>query len=228
MQRLHDSLIRIVKGPTGGFLASLGIAAVLGGVALASPAPPIADVTGHPAEVVAADPLGSYPASSAVVASGVPTVTGGVQTDADPTGRGPALDPTQYGPAASGSNTAHGSGSAGGVRSAGLTPAHQDARDDPAGGSAHHQGSGRPHGSGPGIGQPGQGDQGSGGQQGDGGTGSGSGNSGSGGAGSGGSGTGRTGSGDRGDGGGSGSGRRGAGGSGSGGGDNTPDAHSSR
>lgn len=229
MQRLQDSLIRIIKGPTGGFLASLGIAAVLGGVALASPAPPIADVTGHHVEVVAADPLGSYPTSSGVVASGVATVTGGVQTDADPTGRGPALDPAQNRP---GPNTTNGSGSAGGgVRSAGLTPAHQDARDDPnPDGSTnegpHHEGSAGGPGSGSGSGSggrqhdPGSGQNGQGSASHQGGKGTGS-NSGSGG----------NGSGERGDGGGSGnggSGADGAGSGGSGGGDNTTNGHSAR
>ena len=241
MQRLRHGLIRIVKGPTGGFLASLGIAAVLGGVALATPAPPVADVTGHHGDVVAAAPLGSYPTSDGAVVSGDPTVTGGVQTDADPTGRGPALDPTAGGPNTPNGGLGPGDGSSGGVRSAGLAPAHQDARDDPTttGGSTReghgHQGSGSGQGSG------GNGYQGSGSGSGDGhGSGSGQGSgghqrhkgtgSGSGGSGSGGSGSGGNGSGNRGDDGGSDSDGRGAGGSGSGGSGstNTPNGHSTR
>lgn len=132
MQRVQRTLIRIVKGPTGGFLASLGIAAVLGGVALATPAPPIASVPDHHPDAIAADPFGSYPTSNGVVVSSVATSSGGMRTDADPTGRGPVFDPP-----ANGSGGAHGRpGSAGGssssgLRSAGATPAHHDARDDP-------------------------------------------------------------------------------------------------
>jgi hypothetical protein len=37
MRRLQQELIRIVKGPTGGLLMSLGLAALLGGVAMAAP-----------------------------------------------------------------------------------------------------------------------------------------------------------------------------------------------
>src|SRR4051794_41672873 len=59
MQRVQHPLIRIIKGPTGGFLASLGIAAVLGGVALATPAPPVAAVTDHHPDVISAVPLGT-------------------------------------------------------------------------------------------------------------------------------------------------------------------------
>src|ERR1044071_3809387 len=83
------SLIRIVKGPAGGFLASLGIAAVLGGVALATPSQPIADLASHRPDVIAAAPLGSDPLP---VGTGTVVSTGGLQTDADPPGRAPALD----------------------------------------------------------------------------------------------------------------------------------------
>ncbi|HEX3298732.1 MAG TPA: hypothetical protein VHW68_01305 [Actinomycetota bacterium] len=180
MQRLQRSLIRIVKGPTGGFLASLGIAAVLGGVALATPAPPIASVPDHHPDVIAADPFGSYPTSNVVYVSSGPTPSGGVQTAADPTGRGPVLDPPgDHGSGNSrGASGSAGGGSAGGLRSAGATPAHHDGRDDPPGARVHHgqrhnragghQGSGQVHSSG--------------GQQG---KGSGAGDSGSGGSGSG-------------------------------------------
>jgi hypothetical protein len=217
MQRLQHGLIRIVKGPTGGFLASLGIAAVLGGVALATPAPPVADVPGHHGEVVAAAPLGSSPTWGGSVVSGDPTETGGVQTDADPTGPRQMLDPTANGPASPASNTPNGAGSgggdgsSGGAGSGGLAPAHQDARDGPsASGSTRqghgHQGSGgqqrsggtgdgsRGSGSGSGVGQGSGSGPGSGGHQGQKGTGSGSGGSGSSGSGSGGSGSGGSGS----------------------------------
>jgi hypothetical protein len=171
MQRLGSTLIRIVKGPTGGFLASLGIAAVLGGVALASPAPPIASVADHQTEVIAAAPLGADPTSNTALALQVSTATGGVQTEADPSGRGAPVDPTEHGhqPPSSpnGPGRAGGGTSSGGVRSAGAAPAHQDARDDPPprGGSGHDQGQRSP-GDGSQGSNAGQGDPGSGGQSG--------------------------------------------------------------
>jgi hypothetical protein len=228
MQRLGSTLIRIVKGPTGGFLASLGIAAVLGGVALASPAPPIAAVMDPQTEVIAAAPLGADATSNTALALQVSTATGGVQTEADPSGRGAPVDPTEHGhqPPLSPNDPGRAGGgtSSGGVRSAGAAPAHQDARDDPPprGGSGHDQGQDKQHlGSGPGDGSQGsnagQGDPGSGGQSGykdSGGSGSG----GSGGAGSGGSGSGGSGSGQRGD----------AGGSDIGSGGDSPNGHVTR
>ena len=90
MQRFRRGLIRIVKGPTGGFLASLGIAAILGGVALASPAPPIAAVGSHPTVVVAAAPLGADGSGTAAAS----VASGGVRTEDDPSGRGPAVPAT--------------------------------------------------------------------------------------------------------------------------------------
>jgi hypothetical protein len=122
MQRLQRSLIRIIKGPTGGFLASLGIAAVLGGVALASPAPPIASVPDHHPDMITAAPFASYPTSNGADASSVPTPSGGVLTAADPSGRGPALDPPSTGQRSGVSASAHG-GSSGGLRPAGSSPA---------------------------------------------------------------------------------------------------------
>lgn len=234
MQRLQRSLIRIVKGPTGGFLASLGIAAVLGGVALATPSPPIAAVTAHHSDVIVAAPLGSSPTPTRAAASAVATPSGGVQTDADPTGRGPAMGPIEHvhgSPQPSNGNgrrSSDGGDSPGGMRSAGASPAHQDARDDPpaAGGPAHkHHGSGGNHGDG----QHGSGSgSGSGEHDGDKGSGSESGSgSGSGGPGSGDSGgSGSAGSGNSGSGGsGSGSGDRGAGSGGSGGNGNSANTH---
>jgi hypothetical protein len=156
MQRFQRGLIRIVKGPTGGFLASLGIAAILGGVALASPAPPIAAVGSHPAVVVAAAPLGGD-APSASAASAV--ASGGVRTEDDPSGRGLAVDPVAggnrpgdsgaAGPASHGEGPGRGeggspagNGSSGGTRS-GVSPAQGDARNDPSmsqGHQGHHGG----------------------------------------------------------------------------------------
>ena len=62
-------------------MASLGIAAILGGVALATPAPPIAAVADHHPDVIAAGPLGNDPMP---VGEGVFVPTGGLHTDADP------------------------------------------------------------------------------------------------------------------------------------------------
>jgi hypothetical protein len=56
MPHFQRSLIRIVKGPAGGFVASLGVAAVLGGVALATPSQPIADLASHRPDLIAAAP----------------------------------------------------------------------------------------------------------------------------------------------------------------------------
>jgi hypothetical protein len=233
MQRLQRSLSRIVKGPTGGFLASLGIAAVLGGVALATPAPPIASVTAHHPDVIVVGPLGSYPTSAGSVVSGMPSPSGGVHSDADPTGRGPATEPHGAPPGQGNDDGSAGGGrSSGGIRSAGVTPAHQDARDDPpaAGRPGQHGSGNRPstgthHGSGSGNGDGEHGDgsgQGSGEQQGDDGSGSssngsGSGNGGGSGSGDPGSGGSASGSNDREAGGGSAGGGSGNGGSGGGG-----------
>jgi hypothetical protein len=155
MQRFQRGLIRIVKGPTGGFLASLGIAAILGGVALASPAPPIAAVGSHPMVVVAAAPLGADGSGTATAPS---VASGGVRTEDDPSGRGPAVPGTGGSGSADGS-ASHvegppaggpggppaGSGPSGGTRSAGPSPAHGGARDDPPSSQApahdgHHGG----------------------------------------------------------------------------------------
>jgi|1186.fasta_scaffold00301_2 hypothetical protein len=130
MQRVQHTLIRIIKGPTGGFLASLGIAAVLGGVALATPAPPVAAVTDHHPDVISAVPLGT----PIPVSAGTLVATGGMHTDADPTGRGSAI---HGGPSSNGVTSDGGPGAGrnetfgGAHRSAGASPAHQDARDDP-------------------------------------------------------------------------------------------------
>jgi hypothetical protein len=228
MQRVQHGLIRIVRGPTGGFLASLGIAALLGGVALATPAPPIATVTDHRPDVIVAAPLDSYPTSSGEVMS-APSPSAGVHTDADPTGRGPGIHAGRNGQGPSNGARSGVGRASGGLRSAGATPAHQDARDDPpaTGHSRRYQHRHGDHGSGAGEGHQGSGsgghhgDDGHHGGSGSGGSGPGSsggavgsggsgGGSGSGGSGNGGSGTG---SGDRGDGGDSGHGGAGSGGS---------------
>src|SRR4051794_41938713 len=87
MQRVQHPLIRIIKGPTGGFLASLGIAAVLGGVALATPAPPVAAVTDHHPDVISAGPLGApIPLSAGDLVGGR-----GVGTHTPPTRTGGAI-----------------------------------------------------------------------------------------------------------------------------------------
>lgn len=119
MQRFQRGLIRIIKGPTGGFLASLGIAAILGGVALASPAPPIPTEGGHPTGVVAAAPLGGNPTGASAA---LPIASGGVHTDDDPSGRGSAVAPGKGGTVPGDPNTggpSAGNGSSGGTRSAG-------------------------------------------------------------------------------------------------------------
>jgi len=152
MQRLGRSFIRIVKGPTGGFLASLGIAAAQ---------------------------LNPDPTSDATLASRNPATSGGQHTEADPTGRGAPVDPTESGHqppwSPNGSGSAGRGTSSGAVRSAGAVPAHQDARDDPPPtsdathdqgqhrhGSPGHQGSGSGDdnkGSSSGHGDPGSGGQ---------------------------------------------------------------------
>jgi hypothetical protein len=226
MQRFQRGLLRIVKGPTGGFLASLGIAAILGGVALASPAPPIAAVGRHPPVVVAA-PLGG---DAPDVSAAAPAASGGVRTEDDPSGRGPAIDPATGGsgpghvggpggPASPGEGSSPGSpggpsvgnGSQGGTRSAGASPAHGNAHQNPppnqtAAHEGHHgQGSGSNgnegngpsgHGQKPTTGSGGKpdGHHAGGGKGSNGGTGSGSGGKGSGGKGSGGKGSGPNGS----------------------------------
>jgi hypothetical protein len=116
-------LIGIIKGPVGGFLASLGIAAILGGVALAAPAPPPAAVGSHPVTVVAAAPLGGEdPGAPAMT----PIASGGVRTEDDPSGRGHAV-----GPGIDGSGPGHPGGPSVGTRSAGVSSPHGDAREDP-------------------------------------------------------------------------------------------------
>ena len=47
MRELHRGLIRILKGPTGGLLTSLALAAVLGGVAIAAPGPSLGPASEH-------------------------------------------------------------------------------------------------------------------------------------------------------------------------------------
>src|SRR4051794_12083690 len=47
MRELHRRLIRILKGPTGGLLTSLALAAFLGGVAIAEPGQSLAPVSEH-------------------------------------------------------------------------------------------------------------------------------------------------------------------------------------
>jgi hypothetical protein len=146
MQRFQRSLIRIVKGPAGGFVASLGIAAVLGGVALASPSQPIADLAAHHPDVIAAAPLGTDPMP---VGTGMVIPRGGLQSDADPTGRGPSIhDPASGSEASSGHGPSdpatHGgqpaNGLAGENASGGATHGHQDVRDDPTPGGQHASG----------------------------------------------------------------------------------------
>src|SRR6185503_15234427 len=98
-------------------------------------------------------PLGN---GSMPVAEGSLIPTGGLHTDADPTGRGPAIhEPggeSSSGPASHGGGMPSGNNasSGGGSRSAGATPAHQDARDDPTSHDRgqHNQGSGSDQGDG--------------------------------------------------------------------------------
>jgi hypothetical protein len=47
MRELHRGLIRILKGPTGGLLTSLALAAFLGGVAIAAPGPSLGPASEH-------------------------------------------------------------------------------------------------------------------------------------------------------------------------------------
>jgi len=47
MRELHRGLIRILKGPTGGLLTSLALAAVLGGVAIAAPGSSLGPASEH-------------------------------------------------------------------------------------------------------------------------------------------------------------------------------------
>jgi hypothetical protein len=84
MRELHRRLIRIMKGPTGGLLTSLALAAFLGGVALAAPGPSLEPASEHHGDVAAGAPVEGPIDAGIAIGQGYDAGTSNVRSGVQP------------------------------------------------------------------------------------------------------------------------------------------------